>query len=142
MTPADYRLYDLLTLAASAVDEAGKMHPRRARVLLNAARDAGAAYCAAGVPVEVRQALGLLLDVASPGRWRSEGESEILRNALGAHALAALVAVAGDRHATVQCNADAVLAAEAMPRLHAALGIIRNAICVLARAEAGTEAAS
>lgn len=142
MTPADLRLYDVLDNAALAVDEAEHARPKLAREHLDAARNAASAY-AASAPPEAVHALGLLLDAASPARYRPEPQAAILRNTLAGHATAALAAARGDRNATVQSNADAAFAAEPLPRLRPAFTVVRACICTLARSvSAGTEAQS
>lgn len=132
MTRDPMPLYYALRSAADAVDEAAAGRHETARQHLDDARGYAAAQAPALAP-EAAHALGLLLDASSPARYRTEGQSVTLHSALSAHALAVLTAADGDRDVTVQANADAAGAAQPLPRLHAAFGVIRNLICGLAR---------
>jgi hypothetical protein len=133
VTPADFRLHDVLDTAAQAVAEAARGEQGPARVYLNAAREAAAAYIGNGASPDTVQALGLLLDAAGPARYRAGGDSMLLREALTAHAAAAITAMSGDRIATVGSLADAVLAAGRVRRLRFAFAVIRDEVADLAR---------
>lgn len=132
MNPADFRLYDILVLAGQAVEEASDGCHDRARETLDDARDAASAY-AASAPTEAVHAIGLILNAASPARYRTAGQSVLLRNVLTACALAVLPAMEGDRNCTVEALATVSEAAMPLTRLHAPLGVIRTEICALAR---------
>jgi hypothetical protein len=134
MTPADFRLYDVLDLAAQAVDEAASGRPGDARVRLNAARAAAAAYAPTASPQAVH-AIGLLLDAASPARYRLVSFSASLWHALSVHGTAALNAIGcGDLLAeTLEFAAES---AGPLHRLSAAFTVVRDEIRSLAQTEA------
>lgn len=127
MTPADFRLYDLLENLRFASGHDGQAAVDAWR----AARDAAAAMQPDG---ELRLALGYLFSAADPIRSGAVPEGP-LHAALDIAALAVLLAMDGSRNGVVQANADAAIAAEPLrPALRAALSVIRAQTCRMAQA--------
>lgn len=137
MTPEDFRLYDVFNCLADAVDETAG-DPDRARAAWHEGRNAAAAYAAAAPP-EVRQELGMLVNASKPDRARASSVAVLLSNALHTAAGAALIALTGDRDATVQANTDAAFAAEHLDTLRPAFEALRGETCELARQAAARQ---
>lgn len=96
MIPADFRLYDVLRLAAQGADEAVSRRPDEAILVWRSALDAlRAGVFAPGTPEAA--ALGAITGYACPSfAWAPWLPA--LRDALDAAALAALSAMDGDRN--------------------------------------------
>jgi hypothetical protein len=128
MTPADFRVYDVLNCCATAVSEAAASHRAKAMAAWIAAGEAASAMSG-----PVSAALGVIVTASAPSR-ASDPRRPALQRALDAASVAALLVRNGDTGIADMALADACDYTAKVPQSEA-FGTVLAALWDVSRAE-------